>query len=160
MLIYKIYKYFFPQVCSGRCFLIRFANTVFFFFLNHISKSCVTMRNLCLSTCLKTEQVCLCVLLWSAMKSAVVFRGGDVPVNTELLVPPMFFRESHPHPLFWLIACVCVCVGRHVRVLVSDVGIYVYMQRKTNMRHKRLKLQVEAALEKFPPFPIGLLSWI
>lgn len=32
MLIYKIYKYFFPQVCSGCCFLIRFANTVFFFF--------------------------------------------------------------------------------------------------------------------------------
>lgn len=91
---------------------------LFFFFLNHISTSCITMRNLHLSTCLKTEQVCLCVFLWSAMKPAVVFRE-DVPENTELLVPPVFFREFHPHPLLWLCVFVCVCVHWQALICMS-----------------------------------------
>lgn len=73
---------------------------------------CVTMRNLHLSACLKTVQVCLCVSLWSAVKSAV-FGGcpwkhgaaGSACVFREL--PPMVLRVSACWQSFGSMWCGC-----------------------------------------------------
>lgn len=55
------------------------------------------------------------------MKSAVVFPGGGgVPVNTELLVPPVLIRDSHLTPPSWI-----VCVGRRVCVCFSERCAYI-----------------------------------
>lgn len=88
-----------------------------------------------------SRYVCLCVSLWSAMKSAVVFQE-DVSENTELLVPPVIFRELPPLTCWMCVCmrvCVCVCLAGSC-VCESCVYICVYMQKKIYKNTWNVKL--------------------
>lgn len=99
------------QFCSGGCFLVCFPDIVFIFFvIRALRKECVNTRNLHLSTCLKTDQICLCISLWCTVQSAVAC-CRDVPKRLAAAGPHRFLRASFHIPLCVCVdVCVCVCL--------------------------------------------------
>lgn len=142
-----------------------------------MSTLCVTARNLHLSTCLKTEQVCLYVPVWSAMKSSVgffcfcLFWKGRASLKNHGAAGPtrVFYRSPYKKLIVRVYPSVCAhaLAGTYVFnwecVCVCVLYMCKYAKERLTRDTKRekvdLKIQSVVVLEEYsPPPPSGLLS--
>lgn len=111
--------------------------TLFFCFVflsRALRTQCITARNLRLSSCLKSEQVCVCVCVYK--HHSLLLHFGRMSLKTRSCwFHPRFLGKKSSHFLCHCVS-VCLCVGGHLHICVGGNPACIYAKQKNCMKFR------------------------